>query len=156
MKAYIVALIISILALAGAVVWANHTTHAQGSMMGIPGVPSGVVIMMLSNSCPNELWSQVTQLNGKFPIGTLIANNDVGGTGGSSSITPTGTISPQTFTGQQQNFGTALNVSLLGLGTALTGPASITPAGTVSQATFTGNAFDPTPQYVKVIYCKKN
>lgn len=54
--------------------------------------------------------------------------------------TPAGTVSQPSFTG-----------SALG-----THSHTITPAGAISQPTFTGNAIDPSPSYVKVIFCSAN
>lgn len=61
-------------------------------------LPSGIIVFMISGSCPTG-WSEVTELNGKTILGTLAANVDVGTTGGSDTITPAGTVSQPTFTG---------------------------------------------------------
>ena len=117
--------------------------------------PANTLIPVDSGSCPTN-FTEITAMNALMLLGTVASNSDVGDTGGNSSITPTGTVSQPTFTGNQQNFTTVNNVSLLGLGqVALTSPTSITPAGTVSQPSFTGNAFNPTPPYKKVIWCRK-
>lgn len=116
--------------------------------------PANTLIPVDSGSCPTN-FTEITGMSALMLLGTIGANNDVGDTGGNSSITPTGTVSQPSFTGTQQNF-TSTNNVLLGLGSpALTGPTSITPAGTVSQPSFTGNAFNPTPPYKKVIWCRK-
>ncbi len=57
------------------------------------------ITMILSGVCPLG-FSEVAALNGKTVIGTVLANGDVGTTGGSNSITPAGTVSAPTFTGQ--------------------------------------------------------
>lgn len=115
-------------------------------------IPSGTVIMSLSR-CEMG-WTEIQALNGQFLRGTTVANADVGTSGGSATITPTGVVSQPVFTGDVQQFSTAVNVSLLGVGTALTGPASPVPTGTVSQPTFVGASFDPSPPYTKVIFCQ--
>jgi len=52
-------------------------------------LPRGAIILM-QEACPAG-FTELSALNGKMPLGTLVANGDVGTTGGSSSITPTGT-----------------------------------------------------------------
>lgn len=149
----------------------------QGGLNGQP-VPHNAVVMVLSGPCPTN-YAEVSSLNGAMPEGTLNANGDAGGTGGSntftpqgtngtSSYTPAGTNSAPTFTGSVQNMTAANNVSLLAAGTALTGPTSFTPAGTVSAPafsgtpatisaeTFTGTQADQRPAFVKVIFCQAN
>lgn len=83
-------------------------------------MPSGTMIMSLT-PCGSG-WTEVSSMSGVFPMGTVSTNSDVATTGGASS---------QTFT-------TAINVSLLGLGIALTGPS---PISTI-------------PPYKKVIFCQ--
>jgi hypothetical protein len=105
--------------------------------------PTGTLLPFTQVSgCPSG-FSEATDLEGRFPLGTTIANGDANGTGGSNSITPSGSVS-------QINFATLNNVSLLGLGNpVLQSPTSVTP-------TFAGNAFDPTPLYRKVVWCRRN
>lgn len=190
-------------------------------------IPSGLVTMILSGTCPTG-WTEATALSGKMFLGTTSAAGDVGGTGGSSSITPAGTVSASftgtawsapaiawpvgvpTHSGTTASFsGTAWTPPAISLGTlavtahtvvstkqgsstgnvvttathALTGAPTIgayTPAGSVtitSQGTnawpvavptigaytpagsvsgsFVGTAFNPTPPFVKVIFCTK-
>lgn len=94
------------------------------------GAPSGSIIF--SQTACGTGWTEVSKA-GDYVLLTTAANGDVNTTGGSLNLT--GTV---------QNFTTAGNVSLLGIGTALTGPASITPAGTIQ------------PTFYKLIPCKKN
>lgn len=204
---------------------------------GSATLPSGVVFLILSGTCPAGS-TEVTALNGKMLKGTLAANGDVGTTGGNATITPSGTISAQTFTGSQvttsavsagtpagtnsaptfagsalashahelpfqipsttttrqiasATFGTGTSraaTAVSATGTSNTTSAAValsqsvsagtpagtvsaptftgsalgththtdTAAGTVSQATFTGNAIDPSPSFVKVIFCAAN
>lgn len=56
------------------------------------GIPSGAILIIVSGSCPTG-YTEETSLNGKTLLGTLAANGNVGGTGGSDTITPAGTIS---------------------------------------------------------------
>jgi len=64
---------------------------------GSSSLPSGAIVLSLT-SCPTG-FSQVTALDGFFIQGTLAAHGDVGTTGGNATITPAGTISQPTFTG---------------------------------------------------------
>lgn len=87
----------------------------------VRAIPAGTTVMTLNSAC-GAGWTEVSALSGKFALGTVAANSDVGTTGGAAT---------QTFT-------TAGNVSLLGIGTALTGPSSI----------------NLSPPYAKVIFCQ--
>ena len=62
------------------------------------GVPAGAILLIVSGSCPSG-YAEETALNGRLPLGTLVANADIGTTGGSDNITPAGTVSQPTFTG---------------------------------------------------------
>ena len=62
------------------------------------GVPSGMLTFILSGTCASG-WTEETSLNGKTLLGTLAANLDVGAAGGNDNITPAGTVSQPTFTG---------------------------------------------------------
>lgn len=66
--------------------------------IGAAGVAPGQITLILSGTCPTG-FSEVTALNGKTIIGTLAANGNVGTTGGSDTITPTGTVAAPVFTG---------------------------------------------------------
>ena len=96
------------------------------------GVPAGMIGMIVTGSCPSS-WTQVTALNGVMLQGTIAANGDVGQTGGSNSITATGTVSTPTFTGAQ---GTTSATSG-GTPAGTNGTVSFTPAGTNGTASFT-------------------
>jgi hypothetical protein len=74
-------------------------------------------------------------VSGGTPAGTIGWPASVPGFTGS-----TGTVPAETFTG-----------SALG-----THSHTITPAGTVSQPSFAGNAVDPSPPFMKVIFCQSN
>lgn len=73
-------------------------------------------------------------------------------TGGSSrAATAPDTANSTTATNNSATTGvTATTSSPVG------GVASITPTGTVSAPSFSGNAIDPSPNYVKVIFCSKS
>lgn len=88
------------------------------------GVPTGAILLIVSGGCPTG-FNEATELDGVTLIGTLSAHGDVGTTGGSDTITPTGTVSQPTFAG---NF------------VSTSSDTAGTPAGTVSQPTFTGAA----------------
>jgi hypothetical protein len=142
------------------------------------GLPSGVIMFIDSGTCPAG-WTEVTAFNGKTIFGTLAANSDVGGTGGSDTITPAGTNGALTFTG------TALGTHFHGAGTyaadsstgaskrgttndtltqshghTISGSSEAktagTPEGTVNTPSFTGTQFDNRSAYVKLIACKKD
>lgn len=87
-------------------------------------LPSGMVTMILSGTCPSG-FTEVSALNGKMLRGTLATNANVGTTGGSTTITPAGTVTAPTFTGS------SATTSAVSAGT---------PAGTNSSPTFTGTA----------------
>jgi hypothetical protein len=98
---------------AGLVAQQNTTAGRVWATVWSP--PTGSTFVILTGTCPAGT-SEVSALDGKMPYGTLAAHGDVGGTGGSNTITPTGTN-----------------------GTATTGATSGgTPAGTIS-ASFTGD-----------------
>jgi hypothetical protein len=75
----------------GPVVWA-----AVGG--GASSVPTGAILLVASGTCP-ATYVEETTLNGRMPIGTLVANADLGATGGTDTLTPAGTINAQTFAG---------------------------------------------------------
>lgn len=124
---------------------------AQGYSTSSGTLPSGVIVLIVSGSCPTD-YSEVTALNGKFLQGTLAANGDVGTSGGNATITPAGTINAQTFTGTSNQTtsstsggtpaGTNSTVSFTPAGT--NGTAAFTPAGT-NGTTTTGATSGGTP-----------
>lgn len=145
------------------------------------GLPSGL-ITIATTSCPTG-FTEVTTLNGKTLVGTLVANADVGTTGGADTITPAGTISQPTLTmdaitqvinhthgftdlrgsaaGSQtttramtETTDTTSTVTTMVTANPAGGVASITPTGTVSQPTLTGTQFDNRSAFVKVIFCQ--
>ena len=88
------------------------------------GVPTGAIVFIKAGACPTG-YEEDTDINGKTVVGTLVANGNVGGTGGADNVTPTGTNGAATFTG-----------------TAWTPPAIAWPAGVPTHsgttATFAG------------------
>lgn len=73
----------------------------RSGAMGFPGeygMAPGTIVLVLTSACPPG-FAEVLGLNGKMLVGTLAANSNVGGTGGSDTITPSGTNSAPGFTG---------------------------------------------------------
>jgi hypothetical protein len=101
------------------------------------GLPSGVIILVVSGTCPAN-FTEVSALNGKMLRGTVAANGDVGTTGGNATITPTGIVSTPTFTGtsNQTTSATSGGTPAGTNGTTTTGATSGgTPVGTISALT---------------------
>ena len=99
------------------------------------GLPAGVIVLILTGTCPTG-FTEVAALSGKTIIGTVAANGDVGTTGGSDTITPAGSVSAPTFTGN------AVSSSLVSGGTpagTIAWPAGV-PTHSGTTATFSGNA----------------
>jgi len=158
------------------------TGWVQGQGYTTIGIPSGLVALILSGTCPVG-WSEVGALNGKILRGTLSANGDVGTTGGSATITPVGTNSTTTTgatsagTPAGTNSATATSgncaATNIAAGTGsttackatapnltvpaetFTGSALSTHTHTVPAETFTGSPIDPSPPFVRVIFCSK-
>lgn len=82
-------------------------------------VPAGSILLIKSGTCPTG-YAEESDLDGKTLVGTLAAHANVGTTGGTDSITPSGSNSAHAFTG-----------------TAWSAPAISWPAGV---PTFTGDA----------------
>ncbi len=113
-------------------------TNVDGSAnciaIGGGSIPSGLITFVVSGTCPSG-WTEVTGLAGRTLFGTLAANGDVGTTGGSDTVTASGTVSAPTFTGN----------ALAGHAHTFTGSLLAThthTAGTLSAAaqTFTGSS----------------
>lgn len=104
-------------------------------------IPSGTITIIVSGACPTG-YTEVTALNGKTIIGTLAANNDVGTTGGSDSITPTIatlTAAAQTFTGSSATSSAVSGGTPAGTNSTVTGPAQVI-SWPVGVPAFTGSA----------------
>lgn len=101
-----------------------YTSTAQwaavgGSGSGTGGLPTGAIVLIDTGACPAGT-AEVSGLDGKTLVGTLAANGDVGGTGGSDSITPAGTNGAQTIAwpaGVPTFSGSALGTHSHGFGT---------------------------------------
>jgi hypothetical protein len=140
---------------------ATNGTVTWSNCGGGSGLPSGAIVIVVSGACPSG-FSEEASLSGKTLLGTLAANGDVGTTGGSDTITPTGTVSKptSTFTGNQVSTssdsagtpagttswpasvptfsGSALGTHSHGVGTyANTATSAGTPAGSNSTVNFT-------------------
>ena len=63
-----------------------------------PSFPVGGIIFVDTGTCPAG-FDEVSSLSTKVLRGTVAANGDVGGTGGSDTYVPAGTNSAPTFTG---------------------------------------------------------
>lgn len=100
--------------------WASMKGSSSSS-----SIPSGAILLIDSGTCPTD-FTEVTGLSGKTLVGTVAANADVGGTGGSDTITPAGSVSAPVFTGTSNQTTSAVSGG--------------TPSGIVSQPTFTGSA----------------
>lgn len=88
--------------MAVSVVWAMQIllTGVGGlPLSGADGpVPVGGIILIDTGSCPAG-YAEVAGFNGEMLRGTVAANADVGTTAGADNITPAGTVSQPTFTG---------------------------------------------------------
>ncbi len=77
------------------------------------------------------------------------------GTNGTAAFTPAGTNGTSSFTPAGTNGTAAFTPAGTNSAPGFTGSQS-TLTGSVTQPTFTGNAIDPSPPYVKVIFCVVN
>lgn len=110
-------------------------------------IPPGAVLLIVSGTCGTTLgagWTEEASLNGKFVLATVAANSDIGGTGGTDSITPAGTNSAPNFIGNplgshQHGVGSYANTAIsAGTPAGTNGTVNFTPAGTVAAPAFTG------------------
>lgn len=81
-----------------AVLWVCNSNSTAWINASVSSIPSGLITFVTSGTCPAG-FTEVTALSGKTLFGTLAANGDVGGLGGSVTITPAGTNQSLTFTG---------------------------------------------------------
>jgi hypothetical protein len=65
---------------------------------GVQSFPTGAIVLIITGTCPFG-WIEEATLSGVTLIGTVAANADIGTTGGNNNITPTGTVTQPTFTG---------------------------------------------------------
>ena len=91
------------------------------------GVPVGALIFLDSGSCPTG-WTEATALDGKTIIGTIAAHSDVGTTGGTDSVTPAGTNSAPTFTGNN----VVSSAVTAGTPAGTNGTGTVTATGTIA------------------------
>lgn len=142
-----------------------------GAPGGGAGLPAGLIVLSLT-SCPAG-YVEETSLNGKFVLGTLAANGDVTGTGGSDSITSvlnhTHTVSV-TDPGHTHTLpvgatdDTAAPFDRADAGTNTSGANATTASGsnttgiTATTANPAGGvaSIDNRPAFVRVIFCKKS
>lgn len=95
----------------------NVGTTAGTVAAGDHGLLSGMIMFIDTGSCPAG-WTELSGLNGRYLLGTLAANGDVGTTGGSLNLA-----------------GSSATTSAVSGGT---------PAGTVSTPTVTMDSYTPT------------
>ena len=135
----------------GVPVGSNYPKNPDNSLSvssSAGGVPTGGIIFIDAGTCPTG-FTQDTAFNGAYILGTVAANADVGLTGGSNSVTPTGSVSAPTltmnsYTPAGTNAAPALTMNSYTPAGTNAAPAlamnSYAPAGTVSAPTFAGAA----------------
>jgi len=99
-------------------------------------IPAGLITFVITGACPTG-WTEDVSLAGKTLFGTLVANADVGTTGGADSITPTVnslTAAAQTFSGSALGTHSHTSTSLVAAAQTFTGSST-----TVGAQTFTGD-----------------
>lgn len=104
------------------------------------GLSSGDIVIRVSGECGTG-FTEVAALDGKVIRGTVAANMNQGGTGGSDTVTPEGTVAQATFTGSALSghaHGTGTYATSAHSGSAVDDHASHTHAAT--GLTFTGDA----------------
>src|SRR6266404_8928799 len=108
-------------------VWIRSQSMSMTTNSNVPVSTSlsGMIILSISANCPSGT-TEVAALNGKFLHGTVAANGNVGTSGGSATITSTGSVSTPTFTG---NSGTTSAVSA-GTPAGSNATVAFTPTGT--------------------------
>lgn len=118
------------------------------------GLPSGVIVFVDTGSCPTGFTEQA--FSGKYPLFTVAANADVGGTGGSTTYTPAGTMGAASCSVTGTKFSTSSSGTAAV--TAMCGTTIASGANTVNTPahTFTGTQATIQPPYVKLIACQKN
>lgn len=102
------------------------------------------IVLTLDSSCPSGT-AEVSALSTKMLRGTLAATGNVGTSAGSDSITPTGTNSAPTFTGDALSTHTHGAGSFSAAAQTFTGSSGTVPAETISYPanvpTFSGTPF---------------
>jgi hypothetical protein len=114
-------------------------------------IPVGAIVIIAQGDCAATLgtgWAEITAFSGVMLRGTLAANADIGGTGGSDTITPVGTNAATVTTG---NCAATVKTGT----SSSTACSSTTPNLAVPGEQFTGSPFDNRPAFVKVIFCQK-
>src|SRR5882757_6173262 len=131
MRKFLIIIALSCGCFAQGAIPANADGSGRLPMSALPSgigaqVPAGIIVLTLSSACPAG-FTEVSALNGKFVLGTIAANANVGTTGGSSTITPAGTNSSTSAT----PIGTIAWPSSV----PINATASFTPAGTNASIT---------------------
>lgn len=132
------------------------------------GLPSGLIVLILSGTCPTG-FTQETALNGKFTLGTVAANADIGTTGGSDTITTVlNHTHPVTDPGHTHTLpvgatdDTSAPFDRADAGTNASGANATTASGSTTTGVTTSNpaggvaSIDNRPAFTKVIFCRAN
>ncbi len=129
---------------------------ANGGTNATSYVPfaSGMIAFINSGSCPSG-WTEQAYA-GKYPLFTVAANSDVGGTGGSTSYTPAGTEATATISVTGTKFTTSSSGTAAATAMAGTTIASGANTVTLPAHVFTGTPATIQAPYVKLIACQKN
>ena len=127
----------------------GHLFPPMGTTDSFPGE----VVMIASGACPSG-FTESSAFNGNFPRGTINANADVGGTGGTDTVTPAGTVSTPTFTGSA---GTVPAETFTGSQGTTSAVSAGTPAGTNATASITSASTEvPVTSPTKYVFSTLN
>lgn len=121
----------------------NQTTSAVSA-----GTPSGTNSTASFTPAGTNATASVATVSGSTKGTNSGGFNTIGGSSPGSSFT----IPAEVFTG---TVGTIPAETFTGSALA-THTHTLTPSGTISTPTFTGTAVDPSPRYMKVIFCSAN
>ena len=102
---------------------------------GIASVPSGAIVMIASGSCPGG-FTENDSFNASMALGTEATNGDAGTTGGSNTVTPTGSNAVAVFT----PVGTVAAPVFTGDSNMTSSVSAGTPAGSNSGGSFAEGA----------------
>lgn len=95
------------------------------------GCPPGMIVFRTSGPCPAG-WTEAASFDGRMLLGTLNANANAGGTGGSDTVTPAGSVAAPVFTGNSVASSAVSGGTPAGSNAAITAG---TPSGSVSALT---------------------
>lgn len=92
---------------------------------------------------------------GALDTSSAVSAGTPAGSNGTAAFTPAGSNSTASFTPAGSNSTASFTPAGTNSAPAFSGNQA-TLTGTVTQPTFNGNAIDPSPPYLKVIFCSKN